>query len=241
MAIYCWRTSPTSRTAFMMNLLLLFLWHLPLCLTTWNAKAKPRPTPARVDPAIDNGTYGPYPTQHSFSSGLDAPLSTFPYWSPECADDLYYLLTPKGWEVPQPGPMILDSRGEMVWFAHFANEYGGQAYDLRVQRYDGEDYLTFWSGDDSVRGHGAGHYYMVCRWYLSLPVSFHTLSQRRCCMCYLSQADNPLAQLLLRHRAQSRRRQQPVRRPARVPNHVARHGAYDCLRRRARRRAAHGP
>lgn len=57
--------------------------------------------------------------------------------------------------------MILDGDGNLVWTDHFSNKFGGQAYDLRVQNYRGEEYLTFWLGDDRVRGHGAGHYYMV--------------------------------------------------------------------------------
>lgn len=57
--------------------------------------------------------------------------------------------------------MILDAKGSMIWSKHFDNQFGGQAYDLKVQRYKGEDYLTFWLGDDRIRGHGAGEYYMV--------------------------------------------------------------------------------
>ncbi|KAK3719039.1 hypothetical protein LTR37_004603 [Vermiconidia calcicola] len=57
--------------------------------------------------------------------------------------------------------MILDGDGTLVWSKHFANKFGGQAYDLKVQKYKGEGYLTFWLGDDTVRGHGAGHYYML--------------------------------------------------------------------------------
>jgi hypothetical protein len=57
--------------------------------------------------------------------------------------------------------MILDRRGELVWAHHFENKFGGQAYDLMVQQYQGQDYLTFWLGDDRVRGHGAGFYYLL--------------------------------------------------------------------------------
>lgn len=38
----------------------------------------------------------------------------------------------------------------------------GETFGLGVQRYRGEEYLTFWRGDDSVGGHGEGWYYMVC-------------------------------------------------------------------------------
>jgi hypothetical protein len=32
--------------------------------------------------------------------------------------------------------------------------------DLQMQRYRGEDYLTFWAGSEA-KGHGQGVYYMV--------------------------------------------------------------------------------
>ena len=60
-----------------------------------------------------------------------------------------------------PGPMIFDGDGSLIWSEYFSNQFGGQAYDLKVQRYRGDDFLTFWLGDDTVRGHGAGHYYTV--------------------------------------------------------------------------------
>ena len=66
--------------------------------------------------------------------------------------------------------MILDQDGTMIWSEHFPNQYGGQAYDFKVQRYRGEDYLTFWLGDDSVRGHGAGRFYMVSMILQSLGI-----------------------------------------------------------------------
>ena len=58
--------------------------------------------------------------------------------------------------------MILDGRGELVWAGYFENKFGPQAYNMMVQNYKGEDFLTFWVGTDSVRGHGTGFYYMVC-------------------------------------------------------------------------------
>ena len=144
-----------------MKLSLLFLWHLSICLAGVNHDLSL--LPRKYDAALDNGKYGSYPTRSSISSGLDSPRTNFVQRAPECDDDgMYYFITPKGWKVSKPGPMILDQNGSMIWSEHFANQYSGQAYDLRVQRYRGEDYLTFWLGDDTVRGHGAGHYYMVC-------------------------------------------------------------------------------
>ncbi|KAI4715950.1 hypothetical protein E4T48_07864 [Aureobasidium sp. EXF-10727] len=53
--------------------------------------------------------------------------------------------------------MIVDSYGELIW----AKSTEGQAYDLKVQEYRGQQYLTYWQGDDRVRGHGAGDFYML--------------------------------------------------------------------------------
>lgn len=114
------------------------------------------------DLAIDKGAQGSYPVRKFYSSNIKAPKVNFLKWSPECAtQNDFYFITPKGWKVTDPGPMILDSRGELVWGAHFDNEFGGQAYDLMVQEYLGEKFLTFWLGDDRIRGHGAGHFHMV--------------------------------------------------------------------------------
>lgn len=118
-----------------------------------------KPPAYRAD--IDSGQRGSYPLQTFVSSKIQAPHANFLQWHPECDDGRYQFLTPRGWKVSNPGPMILEG-GELVWFKHFSNRFGGQAYDFKVQSYKGEDYLTFWLGDDTVRGHGFGQYYMVC-------------------------------------------------------------------------------
>lgn len=40
------------------------------------------------------------------------------------------------------GPVILDSNGEMIWMDNTKWE---QAMNFNVQKYKGEDYLTFWT------------------------------------------------------------------------------------------------
>lgn len=102
-----------------------------------------------------------YPIHTFVSSKVKAPIVDFAERSSACNDGSYYFITPRGWKVSDPGPMILDGDGNLIWTDHFSNKFGGQAYDLRYQKYRGEEYLTFWLGDDRVRGHGAGHYYMV--------------------------------------------------------------------------------
>jgi hypothetical protein len=112
--------------------------------------------------AIDNGTFGYYPAQTFMTEdGISAPRTNWLQWHEQCDDGEFYFLTPKGWSIAEPGPMILDSHGDLVWSKHYANEWGGTAYDLMVQHYQGQEYLTFWMGDDQIRGHGSGAYMMV--------------------------------------------------------------------------------
>lgn len=118
--------------------------------------------PPQFSLAVDKGAQGSYPVREFYSSDIKAPVINFLKWTPECATrNDFYFITPKGWKVKDPGPMILDYQGELVWAQHFDNEYGGQAYDLMVQEYLGEKFLTFWLGDDRIRGHGAGEFHMV--------------------------------------------------------------------------------
>ena len=142
-----------------MNTLRLALFLLTTCIL---AHADNGPRPPAYNESIDNGDYGFYPTRsYVTQQDLMSPATNFLQWSPECDDGLYYFITPRGHSVPNPGPMILDRRGELVWSHHFENTFGGEAYDLMVQSYQGQDYLTFWLGDDRIRGHGSGFYYML--------------------------------------------------------------------------------
>lgn len=144
-----------------MNLLFLFLWHLATCLHA-RADDSAAQTPV-YDEAVDNGTLGYYPIRtYATAEEVTSPQTNFLQWNEECDDGLFYFITPRGWSLSTPGPMILDAHGELIWGKHFDNLFGGQAYDFMVQRYAGEEYLTFWLGDDRVRGHGSGYYYMVC-------------------------------------------------------------------------------
>ncbi|KAI7554563.1 hypothetical protein KC319_g13038 [Hortaea werneckii] len=149
-----------------MNVILLLSWHLATCLHRAAAASSAKdivPTsPAPYNEAVDNGTYGYYPIR-TFATANDVaqPQTNFLQWSEKCDDGLLYFLTPRGWSLPTPGPMILDRYGDLLWAHHYENKYGGQAYDFKVQEYKGEKYLTFWLGDDRVRGHGSGSYYML--------------------------------------------------------------------------------
>lgn len=152
-----------------MKLALLFLWHLATCLhaalgdeSVRTSTADTPVQPPEYNAAVDNGTYGYYPIRtYATLEGTSSPRTNFLQWDEKCDDGLLYFITPRGWSIQRPGPMILDRHGELIWAKHFDNKFGGQAYDFMVQQYQGEDYLTFWLGDDRVRGHGAGSYYMV--------------------------------------------------------------------------------
>jgi len=54
------------------------------------------------------------------------------------------------------GPMIVDSRGRVVWYHQIAPPQ--QATDFRAQRYHGKPVLTWWQGTESVAGTGKGEY-----------------------------------------------------------------------------------
>lgn len=52
---------------------------------------------------------------------------------------------------------MLDARGNLVW----KETKFGQAMNLQVQKYQGNDYLTFWSGTGRGGVDSNGSYYLV--------------------------------------------------------------------------------
>lgn len=141
---------------------LALLWNLSACVAQDQSPLQDAVFQPQYDAALDRGSEGSYPVREYYSSKTKVPKFNYLKWTPECEDrNQFYFITPKGWKVDSPGPMILDYQGDLVWADHFDNEFGGQAYDLMVQEYLGEKFLTFWLGDDRIRGHGAGHFHMV--------------------------------------------------------------------------------
>src|SRR4051812_19753080 len=65
----------------------------------------------------------------------------------------YIFIAPKK-EVEQAGPLILDDRGQVVWFQPL-DTHG--VTDFRVQRYRGKPVLTWWRGE-TAKGIGNGRY-----------------------------------------------------------------------------------
>ena len=107
--------------------------------------------------AYDLGFHGIYPTQRYTSFDHSSPSVRITKWDARCdSEDTYVLLSPHGRSVPNPGPVILDARGNLVWM----NDRFGKTMNFQVQAYNGADYLTFWSGT-SEGPHSNGSYYMV--------------------------------------------------------------------------------
>jgi hypothetical protein len=80
----------------------------------------------------------------------------------------YIFIAPK-MVVAQAGPMIMDNRGEVVWFKPL-NTRG--VTDFRVQQYRGKPVLTWWRGKVSNVGVGDG-------WYVIYDTSYRPIAEVR--------------------------------------------------------------
>jgi hypothetical protein len=58
----------------------------------------------------------------------------------------YIFLAPEKGAARQGGSMIVDDRGEVVWFRPLRGRYDGRAHDLKVQSYRGKSVLTWMEG-----------------------------------------------------------------------------------------------
>lgn len=119
--------------------------------------------PFYADSKYNDAEYGFYVTQTFKSSPQVTGVPVVNFMEPftRCDDGSYLLITPRG-NVAESTPMILDVNGSLVWAA---TEKYGQVYNLQVQSYKGQSYLTFWAGDDTVGGHGVGTHYMLDQQY----------------------------------------------------------------------------
>lgn len=141
----------------MASLPLLYILIYTLLLLCTPATASPDQEPRFRSEKYAKGFEGPYPLQRYRSADVSGPILNYWHRSVACEDGLYTILAPRGDSVRQSGPMIVDQQGHLVWF----KQYKTTTYNANVHKYKGERYLTFWAGDDSVRGHGEGSYYMV--------------------------------------------------------------------------------
>ncbi|MDX6408253.1 MAG: hypothetical protein QOE13_1324 [Gaiellaceae bacterium] len=80
----------------------------------------------------------------------------------------YVFLAPK-MVVAQAGPMIMDNKGELIWFKPL-NTRG--VTDFRVQQYQGKPVLTWWRGKVSNVGVGDG-------WYVIYDTSYRPVAEVR--------------------------------------------------------------
>ena len=67
---------------------------------------------------------------------------------------------------PQQGPLIVDERGELVWFRPLSGTRW--ASNVRVTRWRGEPVLTWWEGDVVTPGFGRGEGVIVDRSYTEI-------------------------------------------------------------------------
>jgi hypothetical protein len=114
------------------------------------------------DARYNDGDYGHFPHQTFFSrDGIEAPRPNFMKPFTNCDDGSYLFVSLRG-NYAEAKPYILDTAGNLVWTF---DEYMGEIYNLQVQEYKGQPYITYWAGDDTVGGHGAGKYHMLDQHY----------------------------------------------------------------------------
>lgn len=131
------------------NLLLLFV----LQSIRWTTAALDNHFEAST--LYDWGYYGGFPRMSYQSFGAQSPRPNLVQTSRRC-DDGYIFIEPRGHFVDTPGPVMLDNNGNLVWM----QTRWGQVMDVKVQRFQGKDYIAFWHGSDSGT-FGTGQYVMV--------------------------------------------------------------------------------
>ncbi|ORY62133.1 ASST-domain-containing protein [Pseudomassariella vexata] len=119
--------------------------------------------PAYVnDYGYDREAHGIHPVQVYKSTDVVVPHLNLLQRDTACESSLYTLMTPRGQATREAQATILDHNGHLIWTTRWHDQ---QLYNLMVQEYRGDNYLTFWAGNDAVGGHGAGFYYMLDKFY----------------------------------------------------------------------------
>ena len=103
----------------------------------------------------DWGYYGAFPQMDYESFGAKSIRPNLIQTDERC-DDGYIFVEPRGHFVDTPGPVMLDNNGNLVWM----QTGWGQAMDVKVQQFEGRNYITFWHGSDNGT-FGEGYYLMV--------------------------------------------------------------------------------
>src|SRR5215207_6063447 len=115
------------------------------------ARVRPSTTtsPAQPEPALVKGSPPPRRQENAWN------FRTRPDLSPRAVDVAkhshdtapgYVFVAPKKSGPGQGGPIIVDDRGQVVWFRPMQNE-DPRAMDFKVQNYRGEPVLTWGEGD----------------------------------------------------------------------------------------------
>lgn len=102
------------------------------------------------------GLHGLAPSEQLESFEARVPTLEFPRWDTRCSQD-YVFLGWRGHNVDEPGAVILDARGELIW-----RRTGSETdqNDVRPQMYRGERFLTFqMDGPDGDKE--KGYWYML--------------------------------------------------------------------------------
>lgn len=111
--------------------------------------------PSLEVPFYDLAVYGAYPEQDYVSFKTPSSQPNLVRWDEQC-DTGYVLVSLNGASIAHPGPSIYDARGGLVW----TTEEYGIALNLRVQKYRGQDVLTFWAGKKAATS-GKGSYFIL--------------------------------------------------------------------------------
>ncbi|KAF2098297.1 hypothetical protein NA57DRAFT_77086 [Rhizodiscina lignyota] len=118
--------------------------------------------PYADNPGYEKGAFGPYPNQ-TFVSNPNVTAPVFNIITPAAngvANADYLFLGPKGDPVKRQRPTIVNATDLSIMWADTGN-ITGEPLDVRVQSYNGKDYITFFSGSDGGSGYGGGYYYML--------------------------------------------------------------------------------
>ncbi|KAF3763341.1 hypothetical protein M406DRAFT_347100 [Cryphonectria parasitica EP155] len=103
------------------------------------------------------GLYGLAPSTHLESFEPRVPYLDFPRWDARCSQD-YVFFGWRGHEVDEPGAVILDAQGELVW--RNTDESQTDQNDVRPQVYRGERFLTY-QMDGADGNQSEGYWYML--------------------------------------------------------------------------------
>jgi len=150
-------TLPPSSSSTKMS----FHWRSVSLLTIYSCLAAGLGEVSTIDwTAYERGSLGVYPQVQFRTAKITAPLVHINTWNSSCASG-YTFISPHGDHVLDNRLYMLDEQGRLIW----QHEERGSIQNVQVQQYRGSDFITYWVGDDSFHGHGAGYYKMVSFWW----------------------------------------------------------------------------